>query len=65
MLAAGLHYFQLSPSFLLLFLVVLGALVILVLLHVLRYAYVAMGIAPAAARGAAEWEDRPCRLGAF
>jgi uncharacterized membrane protein len=46
MLAAGLHYFPLSPSFLLLFVALLGALVILVLLHVLRYAYVAMGIAP-------------------
>ncbi len=46
MLASGLHYFPLSPPFFLFLVALLGALVILVLLHVLRYAYVSMGIAP-------------------
>jgi uncharacterized membrane protein len=46
MLAAGLHYFPLSAPFLVLFVFLLGALVILVLARVLRYAYVSMGIAP-------------------
>ena len=46
MLTAGIHYFPLSAPFLLLFVVALGAVVILVLARVLRYAYVSMGIAP-------------------
>ena len=46
MLTAGLHYFPLSAPFLLFLVLLLGALVILVLLRVLRYAYVGIGIAP-------------------
>jgi uncharacterized membrane protein len=44
--SSGLHYFPLSLPFLLLLVGLLAALAVLVLLHVLRYAYVSMGIAP-------------------
>lgn len=43
---SGLHYFPIATPFLLLLVFLLGLLAILVLVHVLRYAYVSMGIAP-------------------
>jgi uncharacterized membrane protein len=43
---SGLHYFPLSAPFFLLLVFLLGVVAVLVLLRVLRYAYVTMGIAP-------------------
>ena len=43
---SGLHYFPLSGAFLLLLAAGLTVLLLLVLLHVLRYAYSRIGIAP-------------------
>ena len=44
--SAGIHYFPLSGTFLLLLLGVLALLLLLTVLHVLRYAYSRIGIAP-------------------
>jgi uncharacterized membrane protein len=43
---SGLHYFPLSAPFLLLLVFLVGLLAMLVVMHVLRYAYASMGIAP-------------------
>ena len=45
-MSPGLHYFPLSPAFLLLMVALLVIVATLVFVRVLRYAYVSMGIAP-------------------